>query len=210
MHLVLLGDSIFDNAGYVAQGEPDVCAQLQAHLKSGDRALRLAADGNTIEDVASQVKRLPVDATHLIVSIGGNNLLMQLGVLDEPATSVYEVMDRLAQIASSFTETYEDMLTVLLAHGLPTVVCTIYNPRFPTPELQLAVSTALRVFDDCIIGCALEAGIPVIELRAVCNEVNDYANPIEPSAQGGEKIAQAILRVIEQYDFSTKRTQIFT
>ena len=84
MHLVLLGDSIFDNAGYVAQGEPDVCAQLQAHLKGGDRAQRLATDGNTIEDVASEVKRLPVDATHLIVSIGGNNLLMQLGVLDEP------------------------------------------------------------------------------------------------------------------------------
>jgi hypothetical protein len=34
----------------------------------------------------------------------------------------------------------------------------------------------------------------VIDLRLVCTEPADYANPIEPSSRGGEKIAQAIMR----------------
>lgn len=209
MHIVLLGDSIFDNKFYLEPNEPDVCAQLQAQLKPGDRALRLAVDGDSIEHIAAQAERLPTDATHLFVSIGGNDLLRQLGYLGETAASVYEVMDRLAHTADAFTTAYENMLRLLLPHELPMVVCTIYNPRFPVQELQLAATTALRVFNDCIIQCALGAGIPVIDLRAVCNELGDLANPIEPSAQGGEKIAQAILRVIDQHDFTARHTRIF-
>lgn len=32
----------------------------------------------------------------------------------------------------------------------------------------------------------------MIELRAICREPCDYANPIEPSDEGGRKIARAI------------------
>lgn len=30
----------------------------------------------------------------------------------------------------------------------------------------------------------------------VCTETGDYANPIEPSAQGGDRIAQVIARCV--------------
>jgi hypothetical protein len=39
-------------------------------------------------------------------------------------------------------------------------------------------------------------GVDVIDLRLVCTEPSDYANPIEPSGAGGRKIAAAIAAAI--------------
>ena len=44
-HLVLLGDSIFDNAAYTAGG-PDVVTQLRAQLPPGWSATLAAVDGS--------------------------------------------------------------------------------------------------------------------------------------------------------------------
>ncbi len=40
----------------------------------------------------------------------------------------------------------------------------------------------------------LKAILPVVDLRAVCDQPRDYANPIEPSGRGGYKIARAVAR----------------
>jgi hypothetical protein len=37
---------------------------------------------------------------------------------------------------------------------------------------------------------------PVIDLRLIFDADEDYANPIEPSAKGGAKIATAILSLV--------------
>jgi hypothetical protein len=52
MHLVvLLGDSIFHNAAYVADG-PDVHSPLEAQLTLGWRVTLLAVDGHRTSDAA--------------------------------------------------------------------------------------------------------------------------------------------------------------
>src|SRR5437763_7003051 len=79
-HVVLLGDSIFDNAAYVP-GRPPVVEQLRRALPAGWRATLLAVDGHTTADVAGQLARLPADATHLVVSVGGNDALGASAVL---------------------------------------------------------------------------------------------------------------------------------
>jgi hypothetical protein len=50
------------------------------------------------------------------------------------------------------------------------------------------------MFNDLILRVAFEHHASAIDLRLVCNENADYANPIEPSGQGGMKIAKAIVR----------------
>jgi hypothetical protein len=55
----------------------------------------------------------------------------------------------------------------------------------------------LTVFDDCIVRAAFARGLPLLDLRLTCAEEGDYANSIEPSAQGGEKIARAIAELVE-------------
>jgi hypothetical protein len=49
----------------------------------------------------------------------------------------------------------------------------------------------------------------LIDLRAICTEVGDYANPIEPSVRGGKKIAQAIVELVEHGFASRGRTEVF-
>ena len=185
-HVVLLGDSIFDNAAYTG-GAPDVVHQLRRRLPEGWRATLGAVDGGTTEDVREQLRRLPPDATHLIVSAGGNDALGHIDFLGAPAASAAEALLGLADIAAEFERRYHGMITEVLAHGLPTAICTIYYPRLPDEALQNVAVTALTVFNDCIIRAALAHGLPLLDLRFVCTEDGDYADPIEPSVRGGRR-----------------------
>jgi lysophospholipase L1-like esterase len=207
-HIVLLGDSIFDNAAYVAGG-PDVRAQLQGCLPEDWHVTLLAVDGSQTPDVASQLQQLPRDTTHLVLSVGGNDALDHIDFLTDDATTVAEVLDRLAAIADAFEETYHRLVQEILQPQLPIILCTIYYPRFPDPAWQRLAVTALTVFNDVIFREALRAGMPLIDLRLTCDEDTDYANPIEPSALGGAKIAAAIATVVREHDFTQRRTVVF-
>jgi hypothetical protein len=195
-HLVLLGDSIFDNAAYVAGG-PDVVQQVRDRLPAGWQATLRAVDGSLIGDVAEQLGRLPLYASHLVVSVGGNDALGHAGVLEAKAKSVAEAVDRLATVREQFGRAYEAMLDWVLEHRLPTAVCTIYDSRIPEPRKRLVV-TALCLLNDCITRAAFARDLPLIDLRLVCDQDEDYANPIEPSVRGGEKIAAAIAGLMTQ------------
>ena len=209
MHIALLGDSILDNQSYVMADEPDVRTQLAGLLSENDRVTLKAVDGSVLQDVGDQLNMLSDDITHLVISAGGNDLLLQMGLLEKSVSSVFEVLGLLAGISSQYHQTYEAMLEQVLGYDLPTVVCTVYNPYFPEPEFREITATALRVFNDCIIQLAVDAGVPIIELRHVCTTPQDFANPIEPSAMGGEKIAEVIKRVVCEHDFSNELSQIY-
>ncbi len=204
---MLLGDSIFDNAAYVA-GAPDVIRHVRQRLPYGSKATLAAVDGSTMRDVREQLRHLPPDVTHLIVSAGGNDALNSSDFLTAPARSTAEALLGLADIGEEFERGYLTMLAEVLAHGLPTAICTIYYPRFPEPILQRIAVAALTVFNDCIIRAAFVHGLPLLDLRLICTEEGDYANPIEPSAQGGEKIARAIVEMVGQ-GFTGGRTEVF-
>lgn len=195
-HVVLLGDSIFDNAAYVP-GDPPVEAQLRAALPEG-RVTLLAIDGDVVAGVAAQLRRVPKDATHLVVSVGGNDALGYVDVLTERATSVGEALLRMADIGDEFERRYRAMLDAVLARSLPAAVCTIYYPAFDEADLQRMAVAAETFFNDVILRCAFQRRVPVIDLRLVCDERADYANPIEPSARGGDKITRTIARLVRE------------
>jgi hypothetical protein len=189
-HVVLLGDSILDNAAYVGRG-PDVVAQLRAELGGGWAATLLARDGDVTAGVARQLGGVPADATHLVVSAGGNDALGQSGVLGESARSVGEAVARLTGIREGFAQQYRAMVDGLAARRLPVALCTIYDARYPEPYGAI-VRGALSLFNDVITRAAAARGMALVDLRLVCSEAADYANPIEPSVQGGAKIARAV------------------
>jgi lysophospholipase L1-like esterase len=208
MHLVLLGDSIFDNKAYVG-GAPDVVEQLRKILPAGDRATLLARDGDRTHDVARQLQSLPPDATHLVISVGGNDALDQSALLSESARSFAEVLQRLAALGESFGDACREMLQQASSRQLPLAVCTIYDPNYGDAALQRIIVAALCHFNDCILREAFAQGIPIIDLRFVCDERSDFANDIEPSSTGAAKIARAILNLTTQHDFATRRSAIF-
>ncbi len=59
-HLILLGDSIFDNGVYVELGQNDVTVHLERKLISLDWKLDMrAVDGSVVSDVVNQLLVLP-------------------------------------------------------------------------------------------------------------------------------------------------------
>lgn len=206
-HLVLVGDSILDNRAYT-RGGPDVVSQVRALLPSGWKATLLAVDGSTTDQIAGQLSRLPKDATHLILSVGGNNALMHLGILESPASSMARCIETLTIVASDFERRYRVAIAACLETSLPVAVCTVYNGCFEDQSFQRIASTTLTVFNDVIIRVAVENSLPVIDLRSVCNTVEDYANPIEPSSVGGAKIARVIVGLVSGASAATPATRI--
>ena len=191
-HIVLLGDSIFDNAAYTG-GKPDVLRHLRAILPDGWDATLCAVDGSTTGDLLDQLGAVPSNATHLVVSSGGNDALLNSDLLDTPVRSTADALTLFGERATKFEADYANAIDAVLALGRGTLVCTIYNGNLEPPEAPLA-RVALMLFNDAILRTAFERGLAAIDLRFVCANPDDYANPIEPSGTGGRKIANAIAK----------------
>jgi hypothetical protein len=205
-HVILLGDSIFDNGVYVPGG-PDVVKQLRQALPTGWAASLLAVDGAVTRSVASQMTRLPADATHLVLSVGGNDALGASHLLSSSVRSVGEAVLLLAEAQDRFARDYEDMLGTVLSVGLPTTICTIYDTPPSAPQHRI-IKAALSLFNDRITRAAFSRGLPLIDLRLICDEEGDYANPIEPSVQGGAKMASAIASLVAGPGSAERRSQV--
>jgi GDSL-like Lipase/Acylhydrolase family len=206
-HVVLLGDSIFDNARYVPGG-PAVVEQVRQALPAGWRATLLAVDGDVARGVPRQLAGLPADATHLVVSVGGNDALEASGVLGEAACTVAEALILLDGVRDRFRTDYHAMLKALAAAGRPAALCTVYDS---IPGLELEARTALGLFNDVIYRAAVAARLPLIDLRFTCDRAGDYSavSPIEPSAAGGAKIARVIAEVATGHDFGRPRCVVY-
>lgn len=207
-HVVLLGDSVFDNAAYVPRGTP-VIRHLQAELGPSWKASLLAVDGSVTRQVADQIEDLPDGSTHLVVSAGGNDALQQASVLLEEAQSVGAVLRRMSETKSAFAQDYQGIVASLLARRKPVPLCTIYYPCFENEELQRASVAALPVFNDCIIRTAVAYCLPLLDLQSVCNEQGDHVHEIEPSDAGGLKIARAVKSLLLEHDFAASKARIY-
>ena len=193
-HVALLGDSIFDNRSYTG-GASDVVTHLRDLLPAPWRATLCAVDGSTAADLADQLAEVPADASHVVISVGGNDALLNADLLLTPVSSTAEALVLFGERVGRFEEAYRAAIDGALALRRDTTVCTIYNGNLEAREAPLA-RVALMMFNDVILRVAFERGLRVIDLRFVCTEAADYANPIEPSGSGGRKIAQAIARSV--------------
>jgi hypothetical protein len=198
-HVVLAGDSIFDNDEYVP-GEPGVLAQLRASLPAGWLASKVAVDGDVINDVRRQVKNLPADATDLIVSVGGNDALGHSDLLAQ-VRGPADLPRLMYAPLGKFRASYAAMLDLLTPISVRLQVCTIYTAiPFTEPLWRTLAPVAIGAFNQVIMEEAAIRGIEVLRLDRVCVEDVDYSvlSPIEPSAQGGQKIVDLIVASVQR------------
>ncbi len=211
-HVVLLGDSIFDNGSYVP-GEPSVPEQVQRHLPHGWQVTLLAVDGDVTADVRGQLDGIPGDTSCLIISVGGNDALRQSDILEQPVDNVGAALVELSRLRKRFAQEYRHMLGAVLEKELPSLVCTIYDqPPFSDPFMRQIIESSLPIYNDVILLMAIEFGVSVLDLRCICTEPSDYSelSPIEPSAVGGDKISAAIARIVQASKLGTDGTRIFS
>jgi hypothetical protein len=189
-HVALLGDSIFDNAAYTG-GAPDVVTHLRRVLPPIWQASLLATDGATIAGLERQLRQVPDEASHVVISIGGNDALQNIDLLSLRVTSSTQALEAFAERVAQFERAYRSAIMQALELQRYTAVCTVYNGALDD-ERAAAARIGLAIFNDAIIRAAVDFRLDALELRSICTEPGDYANPIEPSGLGGLKIARAI------------------
>lgn len=199
-HLVLVGDSIFDNRAYVKAGQ-SVSEHLQALLGRAGKVTLLAVDGHVAGDVADQLLAMPEGATHIALSVGGNDALESLPALEMSCSNVLQALKILGELQRTFANSHRSALLAALKPGLPLIACTIYDA---VPGLPPPLKTALSLFNDVICRNALAYQVPVLDLRDLLHDPEDYstASPIEPSEQGGLKLANEISRWVMKHESS--------
>ncbi|QZH74992.1 MAG: SGNH/GDSL hydrolase family protein [Erythrobacter sp.] len=202
-HVVLIGDSLFDNTAYV-DGGPDVAAQLREILQPDDRVTLAAVDGSICEHAVEQLGRCPKDATHVIVSCGGNDILHHATMLEKPVSTVGSGLALLAEARAELEPAHRQMVEAAALLERPVAICTIYDAN-----MGPLITTAMSIFNDAISRNVHRANLDLIDLRLVCTEPADYANPIEPSVVGGWKIAQAIAHYVRSTDAKSAQTRVF-
>ena len=206
-HIVLLGDSIFDNAAYVADGF-SVSRHLRIRVPDWKTTL-LAVSGGAVSDMVKQLPKIPGDATHLFLSVGRNDALNSVHIVNSPLCRVgsalhhlgmarnnLEALNRLDSARNNFHREYHAMLKQVAAANVPAAVCTICNS---SPGLGSEEKSAIALFNDIILQEADAFKLPVIDLRTVCNEAMDYSPilPNELSHKGGLKIALAVISTVK-------------
>lgn len=128
--------------------------------------------------------------------------------MQRPVRTVQDAFEQMAVWQAAFRRDYRQMLATILAQGVPTAVATIYDA---VPGLAPGLRTALAPFNDVIVMEASRMNVPVLDLRLVCTEPDDYAlvSPIEPSTQGARKIAALIATLVRTHDRATPRTVMY-
>ena len=224
-HIVLLGDSIFDNMSYVNSGELDVPNQLRSLVGHRSKVTNLAVDGHKIGHIKNQLNSLPVDTTNIFVSIGGNDGLGHLSIFNSHVNTVGEALQQMYRIGNNFKKRYSEMVDLVLSYNLPTAFCSVYYPRFDAgslnrvqhymsaiqngSEIQEMAMAAETIFNDIITYEIFKRKIPLIDLRVLCDNDEDFANHIEPSCIGGMKIAKILNFIADTYDTGRRNREVY-
>tara|TARA_B100001564_G_scaffold313406_1_gene286905 strand:- start:176 stop:853 length:678 start_codon:yes stop_codon:yes gene_type:complete len=194
----LLGDSIIDNKSYVQHGEFSVLEHLE--YQSDLQFQQLAYDGHTTENVLSGQIFSPAVQTssHLVLSVGGNDLLQNIPFLYEgPIENINGAIAGVQQyIFNPLQQRYETIVEKLSSHRANLLLCTVYEGDLGRSDefsnIIDSSKTMVSAFNDIVYKTANKYGADVLELRDIFVRPEDYANPIEPSHIGGEKLAKAI------------------
>ena len=226
--ILLLGDSIIDNKSYVLSNELDVTEHLKVLCLDdiNTKVENHAVDGDTMYDLEKDQLGLNKlsDASHIIVSIGGNDLLQNISFL-QTTSELSKVMGKGAmigkwgvkelnpsrnkvfeetyfEIIEPFKKQYETIVANLSNHRANLLLCTVYEGDLVDSDefsdVNNSSKTMVSIFNDIVYRTANKYGADVLELRDIFVRSEDYANPIEPSHIGGGKLAKAI------YDWTKK------
>ena len=222
-HILLLGDSIIDNKSYVQSNELDVTAHLEMLFEDQPEVYihNNAVDGYTMSDLIENNLNLESthEPSHIIISIGGNDLLGYLPFLQQTIDlfGAGTMVDAWAPIKNGrtmnpsrntvlgetyfditkpFTKQYETIVANLSNHRAKLLLCTVYEGDLVDSDefsdVNNSSKTMVSLFNDIVYRTSNKYSADVLELREIFVRPEDYANPIEPSHIGGGKLAKAI------------------
>jgi len=155
------------------------------------------------------VREIPEDATHVVISVEGAWAIEASGLLQGGTHTISEALETLATAADEFESILCGMIAAAQETGLPTIVCTLVPARYARPEQHRIFSTALAIFNDRVVRRAVAAGLPIVDLRLVCDEDADYASATLLSRAGVRKAANVVRAALYEVSRSVERTRVY-
>lgn len=205
-HVVLLGDSTLDNARHLDldAGEMSVEGQLSKRCaEKGWEFTLLARDGSTLDDVArQQLPFIPDEATHLVLSASGNNLLGLLNEMADSHWSLGSMASSIGQGLPQVADNYRRLLQAMKSSGCHMACCTVYRPQFKHIFLRTLATMSLGVHNSRIHQIAQDLDISVIDFGVLFDCDEDFANPLELSTQGGAKVVENVMQFVRDHPTS--------
>ena len=202
-NVLLLGDSVIDNKRYVQDSEYSVLEHLQNNSK--DTFIQIACDGDTTHDVINKQAKVQSikKASHIVLSIGGNDMLYNLSFLttNKPTLRNEAFIDVYNEIFQPLEVRYETIVKNFASQRANLLLCTVYEGDLGRSEEFKDVLDSSKIMvsslNDIIYKTASRYNAEVLELRNIFTSSEDYANPIEPSHIGGEKLAKKIIEWVK-------------
>ena len=203
--LYMLGDSVFDNVDYVKEGERGTEAWTKHLLEPYNVGIEfLALDGATTVHVRnSQLGYLDQDTELIVMSIGGNDLLGILPLLETNQGSMLKTFAVMEEERESFRKSYAGMLEAIRKKSPKAKigVFDIYYPCWKSPRpfrplppysenLDKASRMGVDLFNKTIRDFFEKEDVK--PLSSICSEEIHFADPIEPSSEGSRVIAEAV------------------
>lgn len=179
-NIILMGDSVLNNANYVPSGK-----SVEDILKTKtSKVLNVAKDGATINDLYVQLDKIPIELnkteTYIFISISGNDILSKRSELNN------------GEIRRLF-DSYMDFLNALRTK-LGSVKINIMNLYQPANPRYQSYKTSIEQWNKLINENSSKIGemYNVIDLYSLLKTPEDFVYDIEPSESASEKIANII------------------
>lgn len=187
--IVLLGDSILNNEHYVAFNET-----VFAHLKQTASAttpvvpvFQYAEDNAMLMDVSQQIEQVGAVSRYntptawVVVSMGGNHLLNK---------RPFQLNDTvLEELYAQWKEVFAK-----LKRSVPNASIAVVNLYQPANALFGRYAPFIEKWNQWLEANADTAGATyqVVDVHSLLSTATDFVADVEPSAEGGQKIANAI------------------
>lgn len=178
--VILMGDSVLNNANYVPEGN-SVYDILKTKLNN---ILNVATDGATINDLYTQLDKIPVDLnntdTYIFISAGGNDILNSRKELTN--NDILQLFNK-----------YMNFLEALRAK-LGSVKINILNLYLPSNPRYQSYKPSIEQWNKLINQYSNKIGemYNVVDLYSLLTSLDDFVYDIEPSASASNKIANLI------------------
>jgi hypothetical protein len=184
---ILLGDSILKNDAYVSNGK-SVCNLLK---DDGKNIYCYAQDNSKIVDIYSQMNKIPIEFnspnTLIFLSAGGNNILSHYFDQNQDITNT--------SVLKPFFSSYKNVLKSIQSRFTKAkiVLLDIYYPRNLTYNRFHSI---IKEWNNMIYNYAANPKnhiYKIIRISSHLTQNEDFSFSIEPSSNGGKKIADLIL-----------------
>ncbi len=181
-HIVLLGDSIFQNKNYVPKSKS---VEYLLKEKLSIPSLVLAQDNAIIYDIPKQYNNMPIDlnnkTTNLYISIGGNDLLNLYEHNNTTNTTLFNMV----------WELYQKTILMIIENTQCNVILTdIYFITDPNYSRYIPM---IKKWNSNLYQFAKQHKVKVFKISKILTQPKDFTNSIEPSVIGGNKMVNSFI-----------------